>query len=391
MQPLFSQLVRLTRGTPGCTCTRLAIRTRAFSGTSSFRSETKPPLAIYLSKSHDPHFNLAYEDWLFRKTDPSIITLYMYRNTTSVIIGRNQNPWKEIDLHRSEQLGIPFVRRKSGGGTVYHDLGNTNYCVFVPRLEFKRRTNAELVARALNKLGIEAYVNERNDICVDSFKMSLWHLQPRVALSEGRWGMGSSAFKLVNARAYHHGTMLIDAKLKDLKGLLGNSKATLVTKGVASVPSPVKNLREFSTTIDHASFVQAVAEEFGKSHGDEGLKIYEVDESEVERNEYVRGVIDELQSWDWKYGQTPEFTHDVSGEFPFGQLSFHITSRHALITSCTITTPPLNVDFYRAAQTVCEVVQNLRYGSLDGVEDKVPQGLKGRRVDELLKWLRRVM
>ncbi|SCZ91813.1 BZ3500_MvSof-1268-A1-R1_Chr5-3g08153 [Microbotryum saponariae] len=376
MQPLLSQLVRSTKAVPGCACTRLVTSFRSLSGTSSFRSESKAPflkLAIYVSKSHDPHFNLAYEDWLFRKTDSSIITLYMYRNTPSIIIGRNQNPWKEIDLHRSEHLGIPFVRRKSGGGTVYHDLGNTNYCVFVPRLEFERRTNAELVARALNNLGIEAYVNERNDICVDSFKMS------------------RSAFKLVNARAYHHGTMLIDAKLKDLKGLLENSRDTLVTKGVASVPSPVKNLREFSATIDHASFVRAVTKEFGKSHGDEGIKIHEVDESEVERNDYARGVIDELQSWDWKYGQTPEFTHDVSGEFPFGPLAYHITSRHALITSCTITTSPSNADYYRAAQTVREIVQDLRYGSLDGVEGKIPQGLKGKRVEELLKWLRGVM
>lgn len=132
----------------------------------------------------------------------------MYRNKPSVIIGRNQvrrargwrrssrliwhsqNPWKEINLHRLKDLDIPFVRRKSGGGTVYHvsrrlpsqkrslirspsqDLGNTNYCVYVPRLEFERRTNAALVARALSTLSIPAFVNDRNDICVGDFKMS---------------------------------------------------------------------------------------------------------------------------------------------------------------------------------------------------------------------------
>ncbi|GAA6000248.1 hypothetical protein JCM5350_005899 [Sporobolomyces pararoseus] len=75
---------------------------------------------IYVSDSNDPHFNLAFEDWLFRKTDPSERILYLYRNVPSVIIGRNQNPWKEINLARLNELGIPFVRRKSGGGTVYH-------------------------------------------------------------------------------------------------------------------------------------------------------------------------------------------------------------------------------------------------------------------------------
>ncbi|CEQ39110.1 SPOSA6832_00596 [Sporobolomyces salmonicolor] len=92
--------------------------------------------------------------------------------STEVPLTLSPNPWKEINLARLQQLGIPFVRRKSGGGTVYHDLGNTNYCVFVPRLEFERKTNAELVVAALNKLEIPAYVNDRNDICVDSFKMS---------------------------------------------------------------------------------------------------------------------------------------------------------------------------------------------------------------------------
>ncbi|TKA57245.1 hypothetical protein B0A53_01201, partial [Rhodotorula sp. CCFEE 5036] len=124
---------------------------------------------------------------LFRKTDPEQKILYLYRNSPSVIIGRNQNPWKEINLARLRELDIPFVRRKSGGGTVYHDLGNTNYCVFVPRTEFDRKTNAELVVRGLQNLDLAAYVS-------------------------------GSAFKLVNKRAYHHGTMLIDAKLGDLRG-----------------------------------------------------------------------------------------------------------------------------------------------------------------------------
>ncbi|GAA5873916.1 hypothetical protein JCM3774_004038, partial [Rhodotorula dairenensis] len=168
-------------------------------------TSTRPEPSIYVSDSHDPWFNLAFEDWLFRKTDPDQKILYMYRNSPSVIIGRNQNPWKEINLARLRELGIPFVRRKSGGGTVYHDLGNTNYCVFVPRTEFDRKTNAELVARGLQTLDLAAYVNDRNDICIDGY-------------------VSGSAFKLVNKRAYHHGTMLIDAKLGDLRGVLGSQR-----------------------------------------------------------------------------------------------------------------------------------------------------------------------
>ncbi|KAI5476476.1 hypothetical protein MNV49_007723 [Pseudohyphozyma bogoriensis] len=226
--------------------------------------------AIYVSTSHDPHFNLAFEDWIFRKTDPESIVLYMYRNKPSVIIGRNQ------------------------------DLGNTNYCVFVPREQFERRVNAELVARALNELKVPAEVNERNDIVVEGFKMS-------------------PHFSLVNKRAYHHGTMLIDAKLRDLKGVLGNTKHSMVTKGVASVSSPVKNIVEWRSDMSHDSFVSGVVGEFRKFYGgDPGVQV--VDESEMERNEYVKSVVEELRSWDWQYGQTPEFHHTLRGEGAFADL-----------------------------------------------------------------------
>ena len=149
------------------------------------------------------------------------------------------------------------------------------------------------MVRALHGLDIPASVNERNDICVDKFKMSppsrrdCQFVQSLTLLAS--FHVSGSAFKLVNARAYHHGTMLIDAKLGDLRGVLGNSRVggsypfpsgssslihcvsarqdTMVTKGVASVSSSVRNLREWSSTIDHDSFVDAVVREFKATYG----------------------------------------------------------------------------------------------------------------------------
>ncbi|BGP29252.1 hypothetical protein JCM10296v2_000990 [Rhodotorula toruloides] len=362
--------------------------TRCRRSFTSSTSRLSSP-SIYVSDSHDPWFNLAFEDWLFRKTDPERKILYMYRNEPSVIVGRNQNPWKEIDLARLRGLGIPFVRRKSGGGTVYHDLGNTNYCVFVPRLEFDRKTNAELVTAGLRRLDLEAYVNDRNDICIEGFKMS-----PRSFSFLERWLMmgkhvSGSAFKLVNKRAYHHGTMLIDAQLGNLRGVLGNKRELMVTKGVASVPSPVRNLREWSKDVSHEKFVEVVAREFADKYGLSG-EMKRVDESEARENEYVRDVVAELKSWDWQYGQTPEFTHEITGSFDFGSLTMSVSSRHGLITSASLPSPPLDLDWWQSASELCELLAGDRYESMEQTAQAVREraGDEGERLRVLVEWLR---
>ncbi|KNZ46615.1 uncharacterized protein VP01_711g6 [Puccinia sorghi] len=162
--------------------------------------------------------------------------LFIYRNRKSVIIGRNQvgicglcegivepnqlkrlaqNPWQEANLEELAREGILLVRRRSGGGTVYHisprlifsilmqDEGNTNYSVMLPRDQFERRVNARLVADAVQEMGIHAVnVTDRYDVCVGDRKVS------------------GSAFRITSKRAYHHGTMLISSNLAQLKGAL---------------------------------------------------------------------------------------------------------------------------------------------------------------------------
>ncbi|GAA5924167.1 putative lipoate--protein ligase [Sporobolomyces koalae] len=358
------------------------IPTRPALSSGVLRAHRQLATNIYVSDSTDPHFNLAFEDWLFRKTDPAKRILYMYRNIPSVIIGRNQNPWKEINLARLNQLDIPFVRRKSGGGTVYHDLGNTNYCVFVPRLEFDRVTNAQLVANALKRLDIPAHVNERNDICVDKFKMSLF------PDSESR---SLSLSLLVNHRAYHHGTMLIDAKLDHLRGVLGTKKEGMVTKGVASVPSPVKNLKEWNDQIEHDSFVDSVAREFAEQYKADP-QINRIGEAEADKNEYVRGVMDELKSWEWQYGNSPEFTHDISTD----DMTISIRSRHGLITTATVSNPPTSTEMWAAASELCQLLEGDRYGTLERTRAYLDKNRNetnqyNESIRKMLQWLQREM
>jgi lipoate-protein ligase A len=163
---------------------------------------------------------------------------------------------------------IPLVRRKSGGGAVFHDLGNSNYSVIMPRHAFQRKTSASIICRALHQLDIPASVNDRFDIVIGDCKIS------------------GSAYKLTNEKAYHHGTMLIDSDLSQLGQFLRPSNVLLFStfykkaffyldltfqkniqsQGVASVRSKVTRLREHSFTVDHTSFCDATVEEFAKHY-----------------------------------------------------------------------------------------------------------------------------
>ncbi|TFK90850.1 hypothetical protein K466DRAFT_483951, partial [Polyporus arcularius HHB13444] len=251
---------------------------RAPSLRRSLTSHT-PEHSIYVSSSTDPYFNLSFEDWLFRHKSPEEPLLLLYRDDPCVVIGRNQNPWKEVNIRASRRTGIPFIRRHSGGGTVYHDLGNTNFSIHLPRGSFDRHATAQVVLRAVRSLGIDASVNDRNDVCVGKDKICLFsftHSYPSI----------------VKDRAYHHGTMLISTRLDTLGELLRSGKDTMETRGVASVRSPVCNLRQHHPSVNHEDFVEAVVDAFRQEYGiyDE---VHTVNSEDMGDVEYIqRGMSD---------------------------------------------------------------------------------------------------
>jgi len=166
---------------------------------------------------------------------------------------------------------------------------------------------AQIVVRAVRSLGIDAHVNDRNDICVGEKKVS------------------GSAYKIVNKRAYHHGTMLISSNLHMLGDLLSTNKDTMITKGVASVRSPVCNLQQFSGEITHDTFTTAIVREFRNEYGI-SAPVHVINETEeIVKMEYIRKGLKELPSWNWAFGQTPEFTYAINHSFTWGNVvsSYH--------------------------------------------------------------------
>lgn len=229
---------------------------------------SQTPLQVYISTSHSPFLNLSIEHHLFQTTPQKSTVLFLYTNSPSIVIGRNQNPWVEVNLpllHESPAR-ISLVRRRSGGGTVYHDLGNVNYSVCMPSARFDRDVHAEMVVRALHGLGVGgATVNARHDIVLLPAGMRAVGTKTRET-PEGTRKVSGSAFKLTRLRSYHHGTMLLDSRLEDVRSYLRSpARGWLKARGVDSVRSPVTNVG-----VGKEAFVGAVVREFGKMYLGDG-------------------------------------------------------------------------------------------------------------------------
>ena len=206
-------------------------------------------LKLYRGQSFDPFFNLAVEEYLLQNTDEGCCTLYLWQNQNTVVIGRNQNAFKECRTTLLEDEGGKLARRLSGGGAVFHDLGNLNFTFLVPTADYDLDKQLKVIELACEKLGVKVERSGRNDILADGRKFS------------------GNAFYKNGPRAYHHGTLMVDVDREKMGRYLNPSKAKLSSKGVDSVRSRVVNLKELApdTTIEMLS--QELAEAFGQVYG----------------------------------------------------------------------------------------------------------------------------
>ena len=207
-------------------------------------------MEFLINDSHDPAYNLALEELLASEYEREFLMLW--RNGRSVIVGRNQNTLAEIDADAVRELGVAVVRRTTGGGAVYHDLGNFNYTIacfgrFTQLESFAE--SAAVVVAALKRMGIAAEFSGRNDILVDGRKVS------------------GSARRVFRDRTLFHGTMLFDVDLSVLGRVLHPDAEKIFSKGVKSVRSRVMNLRElfpaWSVEEFREKFVAALLAEAG--------------------------------------------------------------------------------------------------------------------------------
>jgi lipoate---protein ligase len=265
----------------------------------------------------DPRINLAIEEYALKNLDINETYLLFYINEPSIIIGKNQNTIEEINTEYVEGNGIHIVRRLSGGGAVYHDLGNLNFS-FITKDDGESFHNfrkfTEPVVAALRKLGVNAELSGRNDL-----------------LAEGRKISGNAQFS-TKGRMFSHGTLLFNSEMDHIVSALRVKKDKIESKGIKSVRSRVANISEFlEEKMEIEEFRSLILQNIFE--GEEIQEYVLTEEDWVKIHQLSK---ERYQSWEWNYGKSPKFNLQHSHRFPVGQIDVRLEVNKGVIENCKI-------------------------------------------------------
>lgn len=307
----------------------------------------------------DPRINLAIEEYVLKNMDVDKDSfLLFYINEPSIIIGKNQNTIEEINTEYVDANGIHVVRRLSGGGAVYHDLGNLNYS-FITKDDgesfrnFKKFTQP--VIKALNEMGVKAELLGRNDILVEGRKVS-----------------GNAQFATLG-RMFTHGTLMFDTEIERVVSALKVRKDKIESKGIKSIRSRVANISEFINE-------QMTIEQFRKKiltsifNGEENVKELELTEEDWTKIHALSA--ERYANWDWNYGKSPKSNVQHSHRFPVGGIDVRLQVEKGTIQSVQI-----YGDFFGVGEVTAieERLQNVQYN-----REAISAALEGLDIPTLL-------
>ncbi len=305
----------------------------------------------YRSDSPCPWHNLAVEEYVLNHLPPHTCVLYLYQNENTVVIGKNQNAWKECRHQQLADEGGKLARRISGGGAVFHDMGNLNFSFIVSREDYDLNRQLKVILDAVKSLGVSAEFSGRNDI-----------------LSEGAKFSGN-AFCFRKDSAFHHGTILIGADMSKLARYLTVSKDKIASKGVESVRARVCNLQERNADIDVDKVADALRVSFEKEYGPVRPLVID-DIKEVEAIEARNAT------WEWKLGQSPSFDIETGTRFAWGNAEFAFSLKNGVITQANVFSDAMDADYIGSlpeALTGCTFSSEslaARMRALDGTEEQ---------------------
>ena len=269
-----------------------------------------------VSSNTNPYFNLASEEYLLKCRREEIFLLY--RNSPCIVVGKHQNTLAEINLPFVQERAIPVARRISGGGTVFHDLGNLNFAFITNEKEgelvnYRKATGP--VIEAMRLMGLEVHLGKRNELLLNGLKIS---------------GTASHVYK---QRVLHHGTLLFSSEMENLSSALNTARNSFSDRAVKSVRSKVTNIQdhlteamemeEFQTRLFHAV-----------SKGLDAALPYQYSERDLEEIRNLSNT--RFSTWEWNFGYSPKYQFSKSLGFISGQVDLHMNVEKGVIKEVKI-------------------------------------------------------
>ncbi len=257
--------------------------------------------SVIISRSQDAYYNLATEKLLLENCDRP--TLFLWQSKNAVVIGAHQNPFAECDGEKMGKDSVQLARRITGGGAVYHDEGNLNFCLITPKNSHDLCLNFQIVLSALESFDIHAGLSGRNDVEVNGFKVS------------------GSAYYRGEKNHLHHGTLLVSSNIEKLSEYLTPSKKKLLKKGVSSVKSRVKNLNEFCEDITVEKLTIALINAFEKTRG-ESLS---ASPEEILSTQALEKECEFFASYEYLFEKWANFSKRITADFDWGYCAVDLT------------------------------------------------------------------
>lgn len=304
-------------------------------------------LQVLIGAGTDPHRNLAIEEYLTDTVPEDTCILYLWQNRHTVVIGRNQNAWAECRTQELSRDGGTLARRLSGGGAVYHDMGNLNFTFSMRTQDYDLRRQQSVIVEACRLLGIPAEISGRNDILTNGCKFS------------------GNSFYSHDGRSFHNGTLLIDVDMENLGKYLTPSKVKLQSKGVASVRSRVINLCELKPALTIDDMAQAMVKAFEQVYGLTAKRLCpeDLDEAEIS-NRYAR-----FSSFNWVYGRSVPCSFSCAERFGWGEVTLELQVKDGLCADAIVYSDAMDEGF---AAPLAQALTGCRF-SLDELCARVHQ------------------
>lgn len=293
--------------------------------------------------SVNPYFNLACEEYCLKNLDINETIVMLWRDDNAIIVGRHQNTVEEINHEFVAANNIKVVRRITGGGAVYHDLGNLNFTFIVNegKIDSSDMKKYSLpVVNALKEMGIDAELSGRNDITIEGKKIS------------------GTAQAVHRNKLLYHGTLLFNSDMSVLSSALNVTLDKIESKGIKSVRSRVTNIKDYlKRDIDILEFKKLLLENF---FAEEGFKEYHLSDEDILKIRELEK--DKYSTWEWNYGESPKCSLKSSKRFPGGKIEVYLNIENGMITGCKFYGDFLSVT---SVDKVEEVLTGIRYEQRD--------------------------